>query len=70
MTLLNALLALIAAAPGEYAAIKTLYGQTAAALSTSDQATVDAALAAIAPELDADVAQLDADAKAAQVAAS
>jgi len=29
-----------------------------------------AALAAIAPELDADVAQLDADAKAAQVAAS
>jgi hypothetical protein len=54
-----ALLALIEAAPREIAALSTLYGEVKGAIGSRDQATLDAALAAIGARLDNDVAALD-----------
>lgn len=63
-SIVTLILQLIAELPNELAVLQTAYLNIRADLSNNDKAAIDAAFQAANTRLDADVAQLDADAKA------
>jgi hypothetical protein len=64
MGITQIILQLLVLAPQAVAEITALYQKVQPGLTAEDQATLDTAIAALSAKIDADVAQLDADAAA------
>ena len=64
MNVVTAILSLLVQAPQAISEILALWQAVRSGVGATDQATVDQAIKTLSDKIDADVAQLDADAKA------